>query len=116
MPISNLRWVALSGAVLMALSVAACEPKAPPPLPAVGEKRIALETAACESQGGELSIFGGLSQCRLRPTDGGKSCQTGRDCEGDCLARSMTCAPISPLSGCNEIVTDTGARVTECVE
>ena len=110
------RWAVLVAAVLIGLGVAGCEPKGPAPLPAVGEKRIALETVACEKRGGELAIFGGLTQCRVQPSDGGNACQTGRDCEGDCLGRSMTCAPISPLSGCNEIVTDGGARVTECVE
>lgn len=110
------RFAGIGFALLLAVGVAGCEPKGPAPLPAVGEKRIALETAACEKRGGELLQLGGLSLCRAQPADGGKSCQIGSDCEGSCLARSMTCAPVSPLRGCNEVITDTGARVTECVD
>lgn len=52
----------------------------------------------------------------VRPTrDAGKACRKGTDCEGECLARSMTCAPYDPLLGCNEILQDNGARVTLCL-
>ncbi len=95
--------------------LAGCEPDGPAPLPPVGAELTALNSASCAARGGELVQIGSISLCRTQPRDGGKSCQTGRDCEGECLARSMTCAPISPLRGCNDIITDTGARVTECV-
>lgn len=95
--------------------LAGCKPDGPAPLPPVGAELTALNSASCAARGGELVQIGSISLCRTQPRDGGKSCQTGRDCEGECLARSMTCAPISPLRGCNDIITDTGARVTECV-
>lgn len=95
--------------------MAGCKPDGPAPLPPVGAELTALNSASCAARGGELVQIGSISLCRTQPRDGGKSCQTGKDCEGECLARSMTCAPISPLRGCNDIITDTGARVTECV-
>ncbi|WP_376871404.1 hypothetical protein [Albirhodobacter sp. R86504] len=95
--------------------LAACEPEGPEPLPPVGDRLIALESDTCAAQGGELVQMGVLSLCRKEPRDGGKSCRIGSDCEGACLARSMTCSPVSPLRGCNEIITNSGARVTECV-
>lgn len=75
------------------------------------------EGLACQGLGnlwvraGQTDLFA----C-VRPTrDAGKACDRGTDCEGECLARSMTCAPYDPLFGCNEILQDNGARVTLCL-
>lgn len=106
-------------ALALIVALAGCKPAAPEPepaLPPVGAARTALEQAACEARAGQWVQRGGGFFCATRPADGGKSCRTGDDCIGACLARSMTCAPIQPLIGCNEVVTGSGLRVSECVE
>lgn len=110
-----------SDLAVLALMVvlAACKPaaeRAEAPLPPVGEAKMALEQAACEKRGGQWVAEGAGKFCLNRTRDAGKACRTGADCQGDCLARSQTCAPVTPLVGCNEIVTSGGLRVTECVQ
>lgn len=72
----------------------------------------------CEKRGGKWSGVGSgqLRICVFETRDSGKSCDRESDCEGFCLARSRTCAPVEPLLGCNEILQDDGARVTLCIE
>ena len=72
----------------------------------------------CEKRGNIWAQAGnsGAHACVTRLKDGGKRCTSGKQCQGDCLARSNTCAPISPLFGCNEILQDNGARVTLCLD
>lgn len=76
------------------------------------------EEVACMKTGGQWSVAGkagGMSCVRVMK-DAGKSCRKENDCEGSCLARSKTCAPIKPLFGCNEILQDNGAMVTLCID
>ena len=106
-------------AALALICLAACKPreKAEAPLEPVGAAKMALEQAACEKRGGAWILAeSGTRLCATRTRDGGKACRTKSDCAGACLARSMTCAPMIPLTGCNEIVTSAGLRVTECVQ
>lgn len=76
------------------------------------------EELACVRKGGQWAVAGkaGGMSCVRRMRDAGKSCRKKSDCEGDCLARSNTCAPIGPLFGCNEILQDNGAMVTLCID
>ncbi|MEZ5685289.1 MAG: hypothetical protein R3D78_05055 [Paracoccaceae bacterium] len=107
-------------AIVMVLVVLAlltgCKPEGSVPLEPVGEARVAAAQAACEKGGGIWSVgaFGGI--CTRLTRDSGTSCRKAGDCEGLCLARSMTCAPVHPLLGCNDILTETGARATLCVD
>ncbi len=72
---------------------------------------------ACEAAGGAFVRTGhGLQSCQSRTRDAGKSCRTGSDCDGACLARSMSCAPVRPLFGCNDVVEDDGRRVSLCID
>lgn len=73
---------------------------------------------ACERKGGRYASVGDSStKTCVRPTrDGGKQCRKESDCEGACLARSHSCAPFSPLIGCNEILQDDGFVVTLCID
>ena len=82
---------------------------APPPSP---------EQLACERRGGRFMRAGdtGLMACVQPTRDAGQQCRRGSDCDGECLARSGTCAPFTPLFGCHEILLDTGARVTQCLD
>lgn len=86
--------------------------EAPPPPPKSPEQ------LSCERKGGSWASAGGsgAKSCVRRTRDSGKHCSNGRQCEGDCLARSQTCSPIMPLFGCNEILQDNGARVNQCIE
>lgn len=54
--------------------------------------------------------------CVKRTRDSGKKCSNSTQCEGECLARSGTCAPYQPLFGCNEILQDDGTRMTLCLD
>ena len=82
---------------------------APPPSPAA---------AACKKKGGRYikTGSGDLRACVKVTGDGGKSCRRETDCTGSCLARSGTCAPVTPLFGCNEILQADGRRVTLCLD
>lgn len=58
----------------------------------------------------------GASACVKRTRDAGKRCTTGKQCQGECLARSGTCAPYQPLFGCNEVLQENGVRTTLCLD
>lgn len=103
---------------LTVLALAACKPQAnaPDALEPVGEARVAFDRANCEAAGGAWRTGERVAFCQYQTRDGGKSCTNGTQCEGACLARAQSCAPIRPLIGCNEVITGAGLRVTECVE
>lgn len=107
----------LAALALVVLALGACKPgqERAAPLPPVGDAKLALEKAACVKRGGQWAGEAGAQFCLERLKDGGKACRSGADCEGACLARSQTCAPVRPLLGCNEIITGAGLRVSECV-
>jgi predicted small lipoprotein YifL len=71
----------------------------------------------CEKKGGRWSMAGSAmaSFCQTPTKDGGKSCTGETDCAGHCLARSATCAPFTPLFGCNDILTAEGRLITQCL-
>jgi hypothetical protein len=90
-------------------------PEAPQPPAVVLDDPQALK---CQKQGGQWANVGqaGLHACILPTKDGGKQCKAKTDCQGECLARSGTCSPIAPLFGCNDILTEGGLRVTQCID
>lgn len=92
-------------------------PAAPPPAPEVVEAKSPGEIA-CEERGGRYVALGGTGArtCVTPTRDGGKQCRRDGDCSGQCLARSNTCAPMTPLLGCNEILQSDGRRVTLCLD
>lgn len=95
------------------LSDANAEAKADAPKPAPPPEQL-----ACEAKGGIWSATGAspLRTC-LQPTrDAGKSCRKQSDCDGLCLARSRTCAPVKPLFGCNPILQEDGTEATLCID
>ncbi len=73
---------------------------------------------ACEKKGGKWGFAGksGASTCIKSTGEGAKQCSRQTDCKGSCLARSGTCAPYTPLFGCNEILQADGSRVTLCID
>lgn len=76
------------------------------------------EQIQCERRGGTWARAGKSEArtCVKQTRDGGKQCTKGTQCEGLCLARSRSCAPVTPLFGCNEILEDDGRRVTLCID
>lgn len=103
-------------------------PEAPPETPQPGagataapEIPAALKSPgqiACEKDRGRWARAGkgGGMSCIYQTRDGGKRCDSKDDCQGECLARSRTCAPIRPLFGCNAVLIDTGAEMTLCLD
>jgi hypothetical protein len=95
-----------------AAEVAPAEAEAAPPPPPKSERQI-----VCERKRGTWEDTGGGLMICIQPTrDGGKRCTRESQCEGLCLARSGTCAPVDPLLGCHEILQDNGTRATQCLE
>jgi hypothetical protein len=90
----------------------AAEAEPAPPEAPKSEAQIACE----RKRGSWATTNAGLNTC-VKPTrDGGKRCERESQCEGLCLARSGTCAPVVPLLGCNDILQDNGVRATLCIE
>lgn len=73
---------------------------------------------ACVKKGGAWASAGksGGRACVKTTRDSGKHCTKAGQCEGACLARSNTCAPVTPLFGCNDVLQDNGAMVTLCID
>lgn len=93
------------------IAMPAAAPAIPPALSAAA--------AACAKSGGRYASRGTGSNvyaCFTTPRDAGKSCNKSGDCSTACLARSLSCAPLQPLFGCHEVLTDRGQRVTQCIE
>lgn len=111
----NLLICASMAAVLL---LAACLAQAPKKLPPVGQESLDLSHAQCIASGGDFMAAAGTNGfvCMMVPKDAGKYCNSAKDCESDCLARSHSCAPVKPLLGCNEILTENGSQVTQCVQ
>lgn len=76
------------------------------------------EAVKCLKQGGLWAAAGktGAKTCVKRTKDAGKSCTKETQCEGYCLARSRSCAPIKPMFGCNDILQADGREVTLCLD
>lgn len=86
--------------------------EAPPPPPASPEE------ARCLKSGGTWATAGasGAKACVTVTRDAGKACTRQSQCQGYCLARSRSCAPITPMFGCNEILQNDGREVTLCLD
>jgi hypothetical protein len=85
----------------------------PPPAPALSPA-----AHACLKRGGKWVGTGssGLMACVRTTRDAGKTCRRQADCQGYCLARSRSCAPYTPLFGCNEVLGPNGERSTICLD
>lgn len=72
---------------------------------------------ACQRQKGALSKTpAGFYVCVQQTGQGRKACTAASDCKGACLARSGTCAPFTPLIGCNDVITASGGMATVCID
>jgi hypothetical protein len=86
--------------------------EAVPPPPPKSERQIACE----RKRGSWVDTGGGFMICITPTRDSGKRCTRESQCENVCLARSQTCAPVTPLMGCHEILQDDGSRATQCID
>ena len=86
--------------------------------PATPEAPKSAEQLLCEKAKGQWLSAGdtGANYCASLTRDGGKQCRKKGDCQGQCLARSGTCSPITPLYGCNDILEKDGGQVTMCID
>lgn len=101
-----------------ATSAPPAAPTLPTPTTVFGQQAQRHLQDQCARSGGRIGRRGASDAltCFIQPKDAGQRCTRASDCEGACLARSGTCSPVIPLLGCNEILLDTGLRVTECRE
>ncbi|MFN4130262.1 MAG: hypothetical protein ACK4GC_10685 [Paracoccaceae bacterium] len=81
---------------------------------------VVVKTAAhlaCEKRGGRWSVAGGgtAAFCQTPTKDAGKSCKASTDCTGYCLVKSGTCAPVTPMLGCHDILNEQGRMLTQCI-
>jgi len=103
--------------VIAALGLGGCRKTPETLLPPVGKAAVTAQRTACEARNGSFRSNGaGILTCFTTPRDAGKSCRKSDDCTTACLARSMSCAPIEPLTGCQEIMTNLDTRVTQCID
>jgi hypothetical protein len=108
--------------VLVLFALSACQTEVEPDettnLAPVGSEVVERERQQCQAKGGTFGR-GGLANtniCFTTPKDANKFCNGLDDCEGLCLARSRTCAPLVPLFGCNEVIVQPGQTATICVD
>jgi hypothetical protein len=106
------------GALVAVCLLSACQEDRRATEDLTGPERVAVEFQSCEKKGGRFSRAGkaGVYTCVLQTRDAGKTCTMSSQCESACLARSRTCAPLTPLLGCNDILNNAGVRLTQCVE
>jgi hypothetical protein len=106
--------------LVLGMALAGCEEDAGQTAAAASDVPALLspQRAACERSGGQWGRVPGRDAfvCYSQTRDANKRCETARDCEGLCLARSRTCAPQVPFFGCHEILAANGARQTLCTE
>ena len=104
--------------IVAIMLLAACQPDAPKPkaLEPVGLAKLDQKRLACEESGGRWVMGGFRAVCERVPKDANRSCSKESDCEGVCLARSKTCAPVVPLLGCNDVLTEYGMVAALCID
>lgn len=74
------------------------------------------DRVSCAASGGRWGQTGqGGHTCYAPLGDAGRACTAAGDCEGACSARSRSCAPVRPLMGCHEILTEGGTVATQCI-
>jgi hypothetical protein len=86
--------------------------------PEVSSIPVTPEALQCLSTGGTWGRVANTIaySCFRKTRDAGKSCRRQTDCETECLARSRTCAPITPMFGCNPVLQADGREVTLCID
>ena len=104
-------------ALVLILALAACVDQAAEDGPQ-GKPLTDADRAACLAQGGTVGRGGLLpDEICFRPMpDAGQACTRATDCEGMCLADTMTCSKVSPVFGCFEFMDEQGRKQAICVD
>lgn len=112
--------VAVMLTALFLLALAGCRDTGGPEtdFPEFGPGFERLAEEACTADGGTWRPGGaaGTMTCFRDTGEGTKGCAMASDCKGLCLARSRTCAPVTPLFGCNDVLGSDGRRSTLCID
>ena len=112
------RWVGFIG--LLGLTLAGCKTEDPAPLQAgtFDPNIVSQQKSLCEERGGRWGAGGKAANlvCYMTPEDANTFCSVDTDCEGFCLARSRSCAPVTPMFGCNDVLNARGAMQTVCID
>lgn len=101
------------------LMLAACQDdNAPEGLAEGPPDLLTREAAACAAEGGRWApaLSSSFFVCYRTPPDAGRQCSQASDCTTQCLARSRSCAPVTPFYGCHEVLTGPGRIATLCVQ
>ena len=110
----------ISAAAVFLIALAACQEDGPNPSNNQNAfpDLLQMQREACEKDGGSWGVAATkASFVCYRPTrDANQSCRAASDCEGVCLARSRTCAPVKPFLGCHQVLSNTGVVQTLCLE
>ncbi|WP_428543063.1 hypothetical protein [Profundibacter sp.] len=78
---------------------------------------IRAEQKECDAKGGSYQRAGMFGKsCIMKTQDAGKSCKTGKDCEGICFGDTHTCSAVTPMFGCFSMVEDDGKVVEICID
>ncbi len=104
--------------IVLLLPLVACE-EDDGSVPMTEDGRVDLlveQREACERRGGRWGTRsdGSVFACFEPTRDANQPCAKESDCDGLCLARSRTCAPIKPFLGCHEVLTTAGLPATVC--
>ena len=114
---------------MLGTMVAGCAPQpGAVVVPVKGESSVATG-ADCSRLGGVLKPVGRLQtiQCVITYSDAGKSCKSGKECQGDCRAPTGAevlpgqrsaglCQATSDQFGCNTRIEDGRAEATLCID
>lgn len=88
--------------------------------PAMGgltHSQMRAEEKQCVADGGWYERAGMYGKACFQDTkDAGKSCKTGKDCEGICFGDSHSCSAVTPMFGCFSMVEDNGEVVEICID
>jgi len=110
-------------AALLLVALTACQPIAEPPPPETGlpgydPNLLERQSAACAARGGRWGQGGiaGTFVCYETPDDANAPCASETQCSTICLARSRSCAPVTPFFGCHEVLTASGGAATICID
>jgi len=97
------------------LALSACQED--PDMMGMSRSEIRAERQECVADGGRYEHGGMFGMaCFYDTNDAGKSCKTGKDCEGICFADSLTCSAVTPLFGCFSMVEDNGEVSEICID
>ena len=114
-------WTKIAAVLVMGVALASCLPEpeeSAPEEPLIGVSRFEAARAACVMEGGRFGPRGSAQTfaCFKPTSDANAQCTASSECEGLCLARSGTCSPVTPLTGCVEEMTGNGRVSTVCFE